>query len=87
MLTELVINASKYAYEGRAGPIEIVLEQHRNRLRLIVADQGVGKSGTREGFGSRMMKAVVAGLSGTIEQDDNLPGLRVILTAPIEDVR
>lgn len=87
VLTELVINASKYAYEGRAGPIEIVLEQHRNRLRLIVADQGVGKSGTREGFGSRMMKAVVAGLSGTIEQDDNMPGLRVILTAPIEDVR
>ena len=87
VLTELVINASKYAYEGRAGPIEIVLEQHRNRLRLIVADQGVGKSGTREGFGSRMMKAVVAGLSGTIEQDDNMPGLRVILTAPIEDMR
>lgn len=87
VLTELVINASKYAYEGRAGPIEIVLERHRNRLRLIVADQGVGRSGTREGFGSRMMKAIIAGLSGTIEQDDNMPGLRVILTAPIEDGR
>jgi light-regulated signal transduction histidine kinase (bacteriophytochrome) len=87
VLTELVINASKYAYRGDAGPIHIILEQHRNRLRLIVADQGVGKSGTRIGFGSRMMNAIVAGLSGTIEQDDNMPGLRVILTAPVDDVR
>ncbi|MGA1799698.1 histidine kinase dimerization/phosphoacceptor domain -containing protein [Sphingomonas sp. 4RDLI-65] len=87
VLTELVINASKYAYAGRPGPIEITLEQHRSRLRLVVADNGVGKSGTREGFGSRMMTAIVAGLSGAIEQDDNMPGLRVILTAPIEDAR
>lgn len=84
VLTELVINASKYAYAGRPGPILIALEQHRNRFRLIVADQGSGKVGTREGFGSRMMNAVVAGLSGTLEQDDNMPGLRVIMTAPIE---
>ena len=34
-----------------------------------------------------MMSAIVAGLSGTLEQDDNMPGLRAILTAPIEDAR
>ncbi|MEG3084542.1 histidine kinase dimerization/phosphoacceptor domain -containing protein [Sphingomonas sp. PB2P12] len=85
VLTELVINASKYAYGGHPGPILIALEQHRNRLRLIVADEGSGKVGTREGFGSRMMNAIVAGLSGTIEHDDNMPGLRVIMTAPIVD--
>ena len=87
VLTELVINASKYAYRGQAGPIQISLEQHRNRLRLIVADNGVGKSGTRMGFGSRMMTAIVAGLSGEIQHDDNMPGLRVILSAPIDEVR
>jgi len=32
-----------------------------------------------------MMNAVVARLSGTIEPSDNMPGLRVIMTAPIED--
>ncbi len=91
VLTELIINASKYAYAGKPGPILIALEQHRSRLRLIVADKGVGKAATatdgRVGFGSRMMNAVVAGLSGTIEQDDNMPGLRVVMTAPIEDER
>jgi two-component sensor histidine kinase len=82
---ELVINATKYAYPGGSGPIDIVLEQHRNRLRLIVADHGGGIAGQRSGFGSRMMGAVMARLGGEMEQTDNRPGLRVIVTAPIEE--
>jgi light-regulated signal transduction histidine kinase (bacteriophytochrome) len=87
VLTELVINANKYAYAGQPGPIEVTLEQYRNSFRLIVADQGKGKaspSSERQGFGTRMMNAMVARLDGTIEQSDNCPGLRVIVTAPIE---
>jgi two-component sensor histidine kinase len=87
VLTELVINANKYAYGGRPGPIEISLEQHRNAFRLIVADRGQGKLGPREGFGSRMMAAMVSQLSGELEQRDNKPGLRAILTAPITPAR
>jgi len=82
---ELVINATKYAYPGRSGgPIEITLEQYRNRLRLIVADQGVGKQGDGEGFGSRMMRAVIQRIDGQMDYLDNEPGLRAVLTAPIE---
>jgi chemotaxis family two-component system sensor kinase Cph1 len=85
ILTELVINANKYAYAGRSGPITIALEQHRNRFRLIVADRGGGKSGPGQGFGSRMLRSMVARLSGTIEETDNDPGLRVTIAAPITD--
>ncbi|MEH3105264.1 MAG: GAF domain-containing protein [Sphingomonas phyllosphaerae] len=82
---ELVINATKYAYPGQSGgPIEITLEQYRNRLRLIVADQGVGKQGNGEGFGSRMMRAVIQRIDGQMDYLDNDPGLRAVLTAPIE---
>jgi two-component system, chemotaxis family, sensor kinase Cph1 len=84
ILTELVINANKYAYAGGAGPISIVLEQHRNRLRLIVADKGSGKAGARQGFGSRMVDAMVKGLDGSLEEAPNDPGLRTIVTAPID---
>lgn len=87
ILTELVINANKYAYGGRAGSIEVSLEQYRNMFRLIVADRGVGKpvpSGARQGFGTRMINAMVASLDGTFEQIDNAPGLRAIVTAPID---
>jgi light-regulated signal transduction histidine kinase (bacteriophytochrome) len=83
VITELVINANKYAYAGAPGPIEVSLEAHRANLRVIVADRGAGKSSLAEGFGSRMMNAMVKQLSGTIAYDDNKPGLRAILTAPV----
>jgi light-regulated signal transduction histidine kinase (bacteriophytochrome) len=83
VLTELVINANKYAYGGAAGPIEIALEQDRSDFRLTVADRGRGKHGNGQGFGTRMMRALVAQLSGALEYGDNRPGLRAVLTAPI----
>jgi chemotaxis family two-component system sensor kinase Cph1 len=83
VLTELVINANKYAYGGAPGPIEIVLEPHAGGLKLVVADRGKGKPGKREGFGTRMMAAMVTQLQATLEQLDNSPGLRTVLTAPI----
>nr|WP_174274083.1 histidine kinase dimerization/phosphoacceptor domain -containing protein [Sphingomonas bacterium] len=86
ILTELVINANKYAYGGGGGPISITLEPYRNQFRLIVADRGTGKTRTREGFGTRMMNAMVQRLDGTIEQSDNLPGLRVIVCAPADGI-
>ena len=84
-----MINASKYAYGGEAGRLSIQLEPQRNRFRLIVADQGAGKSAAdaatmRQGFGSRMLAAMVSNIAGTFEESDNRPGLRVIVTAPIQ---
>jgi light-regulated signal transduction histidine kinase (bacteriophytochrome) len=83
ILTELVINANKYAYGGAPGPIEISLEQHRTELRLIVADRGQGRRRPGQGFGSRMMAAMISQLAGRIDYSDNRPGLRAIVTAPI----
>ena len=85
ILTELVINANKYAYAGGAGPITIALEQQRTRFSLIVSDRGGGKSGRSSGFGSRMLVSLVARLAGTIEESDNRPGLRVTIVAPISE--
>ncbi len=86
VLTELIINANKYAYGGGIGPIAISLEQHRNRFRLTVADRGPGKKNAiRQGFGSRMVRGMVEQLSGELEETSNDPGLRVVLTAPLEE--
>ncbi len=83
ILTELVINANKYAYAGGSGPITIALEQQQARFLLIVADRGSGKSGQGMGFGSRMLASMVARLAGTMAETDNCPGLRVTIAAPI----
>jgi two-component sensor histidine kinase len=85
ILTELIINANKYAYGGAAGPITIRLEQHRNRFRLIVSDVGAGTHQPGKGFGTRMMNAMVERLAGTIEFAKNEPGLRVIIDAPMAE--
>lgn len=87
ILTELIINANKYAYGGKPGPLSVDLEQHRTSLRLIVSDRGNGKladaSSKRSGFGSKMLSAIVERLGGHIDEEDNRPGLRTIVTAPI----
>jgi chemotaxis family two-component system sensor kinase Cph1 len=83
VVTELVININKYAYSGEPGPIEITLTENRARFRLLVADKGRGRVSTRQGFGTRMMTALVSQLSGQLEFEDNDPGVRVVLSAPI----
>ncbi|MGA0531921.1 histidine kinase dimerization/phosphoacceptor domain -containing protein [Hansschlegelia sp. KR7-227] len=84
VLTELMINAAKYAYGGEAGPIAIALSDHRGSIRLTVSDSGVGRaSDAKKGFGSRMVEALVRQLSGELSYQDNRPGLRVTLSAPI----
>jgi chemotaxis family two-component system sensor kinase Cph1 len=85
ILTELVINVHKYAYDGAPGPLNVRLEQSRGNLRMIVSDQGRGKLATvveGTGFGSRLMAALMERLDGELVEEDNGPGLKVILIAP-----
>ena len=83
ILTELIINANKYAYQGRPGPISVALERQGSDLRLTVADRGAGRTGGRVGFGSRMIALMVAGIRGTFDETANAPGFRGVVTAPI----
>jgi two-component system, chemotaxis family, sensor kinase Cph1 len=83
VVTELVINVNKYAYSGEPGPIEITLTENQARFRLVVADKGRGRTSARPGFGTRMMTALIGQLSGHLDFEDNAPGVRVVLSAPI----
>lgn len=87
ILTELCINANKYAYDGGPGPLLVALAEHGNNFRLTVADQGRGRESVRAGFGSRMIDALVHQLGGTLEFSDNQPGTRAVLSAPIDVVQ
>jgi len=86
VLTELIINANKYAYAGLPGPLAVTLEQHLNRFTLIVADKGQGDHKPGAGFGTRMMKAMVDRLGGTISYNESNPGLQIVMTAPVEEI-
>ena len=83
VLTELFININKYAYGGAPGPIEVRLREERANFTLEVADRGIGKVSPRRGFGSRMIDGLVSQMGGLLTREDNKPGLRVVLSAPI----
>lgn len=80
VVTELFINAVKYAYGGKPGRLDIGLVEDGDRIRLIVADQGGGKQGPRVGFGSKMMDALVRQMGGVLTYHDNAPGVRAELS-------
>ncbi|MDO1559182.1 histidine kinase dimerization/phosphoacceptor domain -containing protein [Brevundimonas sp. 2R-24] len=85
VVTELMLNAIKYAYEGRAGPIEVSLDLESEAVRVAVSDQGVGRGegvSDQGGFGSQVLHALVRQLGGRLAYLDNGPGTRALLTVP-----
>lgn len=86
VVNELLTNVTKYAYDGRPGPVTVKVEQHRGRLRIVVVDAGKGRgtavSGT--GFGTKMISALVQRLEGRLDYEDNGPGTRVVIDAPAQ---
>ena len=84
MVTELVTNAYKYAYPADAGEIRIGLRrQDEARLRLSVADDGVGWAGVAEargtGVGYRIINAMAANLKATLAYDPQRAGTCVVI--------
>ena len=86
LTNEIVANAIKYAYDGQPGPVSVVLSQTRNGMLLSVTDNGVGSDGSIKGtgFGMRMVASLVEQLGGQLQSDTNSPGLRVVITAPLD---
>ena len=84
LVTELMINSNKHAYGGKPGPIEIRMTANLGNLQLSVADKGLGKVSTIQGFGSRIVKGLVSQLKGQLTYSDNAPGLRTAIKVPMQ---
>ncbi|WP_084113115.1 histidine kinase dimerization/phosphoacceptor domain -containing protein [Belnapia moabensis] len=86
VVTELLTNAVKHAYGGAPGPIDITIASGPNgSIRITVADQGSGMKQTERpgGFGSRLTRMLMMQVKGQLAIQDNRPGTRVVLTAPL----
>ena len=84
IVTELVTNAVKYAYEpGEGGEIRVVLQAvAEGRAMLTVEDDGPGlgdgaPKGT--GLGAKIVSAMAGGLRSAVEFDVEHPGVRAQL--------
>ena len=71
IVNELLTNCIKYAFPNEEkGIITIKLNKQDNRLRLEVADNGVGKSGVTQGtgFGGQLVSLLTQQLNGTMTE-------------------
>jgi light-regulated signal transduction histidine kinase (bacteriophytochrome) len=87
VVTELVLNAAKYAYDGRPGPVDIDLEGGPDRLQVRVRDYGRGSPDERPqggGFGSKLMSGLVRRLQGDIRRAAAAPGSSVTIQVPLQ---
>ncbi len=86
IVTELVINASKYAYPGGKGPVHVALHIQGPQIALSVEDEGVGLSegaaATSTGLGNRIVRAMAAKLGAVLEFPPRPKGAGVRLTFP-----
>lgn len=89
IVTELVINASKYAYPQGSGPVRIALRASGGQAILCVEDDGIGLPETSEpaasGLGNRIVRAMATKLEAQIQFAPGQPGTRIILTFALPD--
>jgi two-component system, chemotaxis family, sensor kinase Cph1 len=84
VITELLTNAVKYAYEGQPGSIDVRLKKSRNGIRVVVRDRGVGltNSSSKTGLGSRLIRSLITQLDGELEVSSAAPGTSATLIVP-----
>ena len=89
VVTELVTNAAKYAYQpGQGGEIRVILRPDgEGRALLTVEDDGPGMDGDAKakgtGLGARIISAMASGLRSRIEFDPEHKGVRARLAFDI----
>jgi two-component sensor histidine kinase len=87
IVNELVTNAAKHAFPGRAcGVIRVALSADDQELHLTVADTGRGLPATNQGHGDgrlglRLVRSLASGLGGELRCDPG-PGATFQLHAP-----
>ncbi len=92
VINELVTNATKHAYVGGFGEIQVSGEPRGADLHVEVSDQGVGlpvdfdMDKPRASLGFKVIKSLVAQLDGRIEVVRNAPhGVTIKLDIPLDD--
>lgn len=86
IVTELVLNAMKYAYPDGQGPIRVKLRTGSDgRVDLSVEDDGIGRDAaptpprSEKGLGRMIVKAMATKLEAEWRQDEAHSGMRVVV--------
>ncbi|MNE00437.1 Blue-light-activated histidine kinase 2 [compost metagenome] len=82
IVAELVTNSCKYAFADReSSEIELRLKEEENKLVLLVADNGTGKSNEQNGthFGTKLIQTMSKKLKAELVETSSNQGLKTEL--------
>jgi two-component sensor histidine kinase len=83
IVSELITNAARHAFNGRTGVIRVeLLSSSREFVECRVSDDGMAQPSVRPGRGLKIIEALVSGLDGKIEQHFGLEGTVSVVVFP-----
>lgn len=86
IVTELVLNALKYAYPGAGGPVRVRQKALADgQIEVAVEDDGVGigpAAAGSTGLGQKIISAMASKLGALVQHDPAHDGTKVVLTFP-----
>lgn len=86
IVSELVFNAAKHAFDGRQGWVHIAFRRHGEEWWCSVEDNGRGFGIPKAGAGGRIVKALVASLGGTVSAASGSAGATITVYVPASRV-
>jgi serine/threonine-protein kinase RsbW len=66
-VTEACTNVVRHAYDGAAGPIDVLIRPHHDRLELIVSDRGRGTGPTADDTGPGLGLPIITALADAVD--------------------
>jgi two-component sensor histidine kinase len=83
ILSELIANASRHAFHGDGGSIEVVLSSHGLLTECTVSDNGSAAANVLPGQGMKIVRALAGDLHGSIDHCFGPRGTIVTLSFPL----
>lgn len=88
-VNELVLNALRHAFPGyRVGIVDVSLKRIDNKLRIVVADDGVGlplSCSNGNGFGMQLVRMLTSEMGGVLSVESDEVGARFTIIMDIPE--
>ena len=85
IVSELITNASRHAFRGNGGTIQVEILNRETFAECIVIDNGAGSENIRPGQGMKIIRSLVVEIHGTINHCSGTTGTSVILSFPLRE--
>jgi len=86
IISELIANASRHAFYGGGGKVQIELINRGVFVECAVTDNSPVLKNIKSGQGLKILRSLVRDLSGTINQKSGAIGTRVTLSFPLSKI-